>query len=82
MHRIEVFGTGCAKCKQLFSEAQAAVSEAGVEADIEKIEQIEVIVQRGVLSTPAVAIDGVIKSTGRVPARAELVAWIRAAAPK
>jgi small redox-active disulfide protein 2 len=82
MHRVEIFGTGCAKCKQLFSEAQAAVMESGVEADVLKIEQIEEIVKRGVLSTPAFAIDGTIKSTGRVPARADLVAWIRDAEKK
>ncbi|MBI5058596.1 TM0996/MTH895 family glutaredoxin-like protein [candidate division KSB1 bacterium] len=79
MHRVEVFGTGCAKCKQLFSETQAAAQEAGVEVELVKIEQIEEIVKRGVLSTPALAIDGTIKSTGRVPARADLVSWIRAA---
>ena len=64
--KIEIFGTGCAKCKKLFENAQEAVRASGLEVDIVKIEDIEKIVEAGVMMTPALVVDGKIKSTGKV----------------
>jgi small redox-active disulfide protein 2 len=64
--KIEIFGTGCAKCKKLFENAQEAVRASGLEVDIVKIEDIEKIVETGVMMTPALVVDGKIKSTGKV----------------
>jgi small redox-active disulfide protein 2 len=64
--KIEIFGTGCAKCAQLEENVRAAVQEACVCAEIVKITQIRDIAARGVVFTPALAVDGVVKSAGKV----------------
>ncbi len=64
--KIQILGTGCPKCKMLFANAEAAVKDAGVEATVEKVEKITDIMKFGVMSTPALAIDGQVKSAGKV----------------
>ena len=64
--RIQVLGTGCPKCKMLMANAEAAVKAAGVEATVEKVDQIADIMKMGVMITPALAVDGVVKSAGKV----------------
>lgn len=64
--KIQILGTGCPKCKTLFANAEAAVKEAGIEAEVVKIDQITEIMKFGVMTTPALAIDGKVKSSGRV----------------
>lgn len=66
MKKIQILGTGCPKCKQLFANAEAAVQAAGIEAQIEKVEQIADIMKFGVMSTPALVVDGAVKSVGKV----------------
>ncbi len=75
---IEVFGTGCAKCSKLEAMAKAAVDKLGVPYEITHISDISAIVQRGVMTTPALAIDGRIVVTGRLPSEAELASWLTA----
>jgi small redox-active disulfide protein 2 len=64
--RIQVLGTGCPKCKTLMANAESAVRAAGVEASVEKVDQIADIMKMGVMITPALAVDGVVKSVGKV----------------
>ena len=64
--KIQILGTGCPKCKQLTANAQAAVAALGIEATIEKVEKIDEIMAFGVMITPALAVDGVVKSAGKV----------------
>ena len=64
--KVQILGTGCPKCKMLFANAEAAVKDAGVEATVEKVEKITDIMKFGVMSTPALAIDGQVKSAGKV----------------
>ncbi len=64
--KIQVLGPGCAKCKQLTANAQKAVAELGVDATVEKVEDVQEIVKYRVLSTPALVVDGTVKSLGRV----------------
>ena len=64
--KIQVLGTGCAKCKELTANARRAVEELGVEATVEKVEDVREITKFRVLSTPALVVDGTVKSTGRV----------------
>jgi len=78
--RIEVLGSGCAKCQRLYAEAERAVAEAGVAADLVKVEDVPSIVARGVMLTPALAVDGRIVSSGRVPSASEIAGWLREAA--
>jgi small redox-active disulfide protein 2 len=66
MRKIQVLGTGCPKCKTLMANAEAAVKAAGVEATVEKVEKIAEIMAFGVMMTPALVIDGQVKSVGKV----------------
>jgi len=64
--KIQILGTGCSKCKKLADNAATAVRELGLDCEIEKIEDMRKIMAMKVLSTPALAIDGVIKSSGKL----------------
>lgn len=64
--KIQVLGTGCAKCRQLTANAERAVAELGLEATVEKVEDVREIMKLKVMSTPALVVDGVVKSTGKV----------------
>jgi small redox-active disulfide protein 2 len=78
--RITVYGPGCAKCTETERIVAQAVGQAGVEAEIEHVKDIAQIARAGILMTPGVAIDGTVVVKGRVPAVADLVNAIRAAA--
>jgi len=69
---IKVLGPGCARCKQLLNNAMVAVTEANLDADVEKIEDIAMIMKYGIMSTPALVVDGVVKFSGKVPSVDEL----------
>jgi len=69
---IQVLGPGCPRCKQLLSNTQAAVMQANLDANVEKVEDIAVIMKYGVMSTPALVVDGVVKFSGKVPSVDEL----------
>jgi len=64
--KIEILGTGCPKCAQLLANTEQAVREAGVQAEIVKVTELREIVKRGVMFTPALSIDGIVRSTGKV----------------
>jgi small redox-active disulfide protein 2 len=70
--KIEVLGTGCSRCKQLHQNAMQAVIAADVDADVVKVEDIKEIMRYGVMSTPALVIDGVVKTVGKVPSADEI----------
>jgi len=75
---IEVLGTGCAKCNKLETMAKAAADRLGISYEIAHVRDIGAIVQRGVMATPALAIDGRVVVAGRIPSEAELVTWLKA----
>ena len=77
MVKIEVFGTGCLKCKRLMKNVEKAVKELGIEADIIKIEDITEIMDRGVMLTPTLAIDDEIVVSGRVADVAEITGFLQ-----
>jgi small redox-active disulfide protein 2 len=64
--KIEILGTGCPKCKKLFENAQEAVKNLGAAADVVKVEDIQQIMNAGVMLTPAIVVDGEVKSSGKV----------------
>lgn len=64
--KVQILGTGCPKCKALTANAEAAIKELGLNAEIVKVDQIKDIMAMGVMMTPALAVDGVIKGAGRV----------------
>jgi len=74
--KIEILGTGCQKCKQLYENAQKAVKEAGISAEIIKVEKINDIMGYGVMLTPAIVIEGTVKSAGKVSSAEEIKKWI------
>ena len=63
---IKILGTGCSKCKKLEENVKTAVSELGLEANVEKVEDLVQIMKYGVMSTPGFVINGSVKSTGKV----------------
>lgn len=75
--KIEILGTGCAKCKALFELTKEAVAKEGKFAQIEKVEDIAKIMEYGVMSTPALVVDGEVKVSGKVPNIEELREMVR-----
>jgi small redox-active disulfide protein 2 len=76
MKKVTVYGPGCMKCKKAEELARQVIAESGVQATLEKVSDMQAIVAAGVMSTPAVAVDGVVKLSGRVPTADELRQWI------
>ena len=79
---VHVLGTGCAKCKRLFAEAEKAIAASGVPASLQKVEKIDDIMKFGVMMTPALVVDGEVKCYGRIPQISEIVSWLTTAAAK
>ena len=73
---IKILGSGCINCEKVEKLVREAVAEAGVEADIEKVSDIMKIVEYGVFGTPAVVVDGEVKSVGKIPKKEEILAWL------
>jgi small redox-active disulfide protein 2 len=78
MVKIEVLGSGCANCKKLEANAREAAGMAGVEAEVLKVTDYGEIAARGVMNTPGLVIDGVVKSAGRVPSAGDIAEWLNA----
>ena len=76
MKKIQILGTGCPKCKLLYANAQAAVQSTGIEAQIEKVEKIVDIMKFGVMTTPALVVDGTVKSAGKVLSPEEVIRYL------
>jgi small redox-active disulfide protein 2 len=74
--KIQVLGSGCSKCKLLEEHARQAVAELGLEADVEKVTDPDAILDMGVLMTPGLAVDGVVKSVGKVLTKDQVIAYI------
>lgn len=70
--KLQILGTGCAKCNQLTTATQAAADRLGLDYEIEKITDFIRIAELGVMTTPALLVDGKIKVTGRIPSDTEL----------
>ncbi len=74
---IKILGPGCPKCKQTEEVVRQAVAEEGVAANIEKVTDIMKIAGYGVFGTPAVIIDGEVKSVGKIPKKEDIKTWIK-----
>lgn len=73
---IKVLGPGCPKCHQTEEIVKEAVAEAGVEATVEKVTDVMKIAGYGVFGTPAVVIDGDVKSVGKIPSKDDVKKWL------
>jgi small redox-active disulfide protein 2 len=73
---IEVLGMGCPKCRMLYENAKIAVAEKGVQAEVIKVEDMDKIIEYGVMMTPAFVIDGEVKSSGKTLSSEEIKRWL------
>jgi len=76
---IKVLGPGCAKCQQTEKVVKEAIAEAGISAEVEKVTDMMKIAGYGVFGTPAVVINGEVKSVGKIPKKDEIKKWLVAA---
>jgi len=74
---IKVCGPGCANCTKAESIVKEALATAGIDAQVYKITDFAEMAKLGVLSTPAIVIDGKIKCVGKVPSKSEVMEWIK-----
>lgn len=77
MKKIQVLGTGCAKCERTVQLLNDVAESEGVSVDVQKVEDIAEIMSMGVMSTPGVIIDGTLVHSGSMPARAQVVDWLK-----
>jgi len=73
---IKVLGPGCPKCRQTEKIVKDAVAESGADASVEKVTDTLAIAEYGVFGTPAVVVDGEVKSVGKIPKKEEVIGWI------
>lgn len=73
---IKILGSGCTTCKQLESVVRGVVAELGIEAAVEKVEDIQQIMSYNVLSTPVLVVDETVRCSGRIPSREEIEGYL------
>ena len=74
--KVQVLGTGCPKCRKVAEIAEAAAKELGLDAEVVKVTDINEIMNFGVMMTPALAIDGDVKISGKVPSMEDVKGWL------
>ena len=74
---IKILGPGCARCEKTAKVVKEVVAETGADARVEKITDMMQIAAHGVVSTPAVLVDGVVKSAGKIPKKDEVAGWLK-----
>lgn len=77
MKKLQILGTGCPKCRLLADATEAAAQELGIEYELEKVTDLNQIMGFGVMLTPALVVDGVVKVSGKVPTADEAKALLR-----
>ena len=75
--KIEVLGTGCPKCQSTEQTVKKALAELNLQAEVVKVTDISAIIDRGVMSTPALVVDGKVMSSGRIPSAEEIKGWLK-----
>lgn len=73
---IKVLGPGCARCRKTEQNVKEAVAESGADAKVDKVTNVMDIARYGVFGTPAVVVDGQVKSVGKIPTKEEIKEWI------
>ena len=79
MLNIKILGSGCANCKRLEATARKVVADLGLEAEFEKVTNLDDIMKWPIISTPGLVINSKVVSSGRIPSETEIVAWLRSA---
>ena len=75
--RIEILGMGCPKCKKLYENAKAAAAAVSAEAEVVKVEDMDKITAYGVMMTPALVVDGQVKTSGTIPSVEDIKKWLK-----
>lgn len=78
MLNIKILGSGCANCKRLEAVARKVVSDLGLDAEIEKVTDMNEIMKWPILSTPGLVVNGKVVSSGRIPSESEIAGWLKA----
>lgn len=73
---VKVLGTGCQKCKKLYNDVTEVISELGIDVELEKIEDLQKIMSYGIMSVPALVVNGKVKFAGKSPSREELKKYL------
>ena len=76
MKKLQILGTGCQKCKKLAEITAEAAKELNIEYEIVKVTDIDEIMSFGVMVTPALAVDGVVKISGKIPGKDDIRKWV------
>ena len=76
MSIVKIYGPGCAKCKKVEETVRKVVADTGADALIEKVSDMQAILSLGIFATPAVTVDGIVKSAGRLPEAVEIKQWL------
>ena len=79
MNRIEVLGSGCAKCKALEERVRRLVDDNTLDCQIEKVTDLKEIMKYPILSTPGLVVNGKLKSSGRIPSDEQILGWLKGA---
>ncbi len=75
---IKILGSGCANCKRLEQITRKVAADLGLQAEFEKVTDMDEIMKFPILSTPGLVIDGKVVSSGRIPSEAEIADWLKA----
>ena len=76
MKKVEILGVGCPKCKFVEKRVKETIEELGIDVEIKEVTDMGKIIKYGVMVTPAVVVDGSVKSEGRIPTREEIAKWL------
>jgi len=76
MIKLEVFGIGCPKCQATERNASEALRQLGLEGEVKLVKDQVQIIKKGIISTPALAVNGNVKAMGRIPEVKEIVSWL------
>ena len=76
MSVVKIYGPGCSKCKKVEEVVRKVVADTGADACIEKVSDMQAILSLGIFATPAVTVDGIVKSAGRLPEAVEIKQWL------
>ncbi|HNY51527.1 MAG TPA: thioredoxin family protein [Smithella sp.] len=75
--KIEILGVGCAKCHQLDKTVREIIAKEGIHAEVTKVEDFKKIMNYGVMTTPALVIDGKVKAAGKIPTPEQITEWLK-----
>jgi small redox-active disulfide protein 2 len=76
MSIVKIYGPGCANCKKVEETVRKVIAETGADVEVEKVSDMQEILSLGILATPAVTVDGIVKSAGRLPESREIRQWL------